>query len=339
MRDAVSAEADSLAPYRERIMLSMGAAAVVVLTPFTLNDFVRGRWVVGIILLLVQLVLLINVNALWRGRTQPIPMILLLVPYAIGITAATLAQGIAGIFWCYPVVVSTYFITSRRNAVFCSLAMLVYFTALTSYFIDPALAVRLFFTLLLTIFMITIVLNVVADQHRILTNQALTDVLTGIFNRRFLDQTLAALVARAQRHPITASLLMIDADHFKAINDVYGHDQGDLALRRLARLIEGRTRQGEKLFRWGGEEFALLLEDTDADGAAVVAEDVRRGIEVAEILPQRSVTVSIGVAQYRVGQTVDGWTKSADAALYEAKGAGRNRVVVAKVVSSVSLVA
>ncbi len=329
IRDAASAESDSLAPYRDRIMLSMGSVTVVLLTPFMINNFVQGRWAVASILLVVQSMTFINVYAVWRERRPPINSALLLIPFVAGITAAVVVQGVPGTFWSYPVILYGYFIVRRRVAIFCSLAMLVYFSGLTFLFIDPALAVRLFATLLLTIIMINIVLNVISDLNRILANQAMTDPLTGTFNRRFMEQTLKSLVARAQRRPITAALLMIDADRFKDINDVYGHDRGDQVLQRIVQLVGGRMRQGEQLFRWGGEEFVLLLEETDADGAMVVAEDVRRGIEAAGILPERAVTVSIGVAQYQSGQTVDAWTKAADHALYQAKGAGRNRVAVA----------
>lgn len=329
IRGAMAPEGDALAPYRDRIMLSMGGVAVVLLTPFMINNFVQGRWPVAIIILVVQAITSINVHAVWRGRRAPIPSALLLVPFVAGITAAIVVQGVPGVFWSYPVIVYCYFIVSRRTALACSLAMLMYFSGLAFHYIGPALALRLLATLLLTIIMINIVLNVIADLHKILASQALTDPLTGIFNRRFMDQCLTALVARAQRRPLAAAILMIDADHFKRINDDLGHDQGDRVLQRIVQIVCGRMRQGEKLFRWGGEEFVLLLEEADADGAMVVAEDIRRGVETADILPGRRVTVSIGVSQYRDGQTVEAWTKAADAALYAAKAGGRNRVVAA----------
>ena len=339
IRHAVTAEGDALAPYRDRIMLSMGGMAVVLLTPFMLNNFVQGRWLLAVIILVIQSITFTNVYAVWRGWRAPIPSALLMLPFVAGITAAVVVQGVPGVLWSYPVIVYCYFIVSRRVAIVCSLVMLVYFSGLAAHYIEPALALRLFATLLLTIVMINIVLSVIADLHKILANQALTDPLTGIFNRRFMDQCLVALVARAQRRPIVAAMLMIDADHFKQINDDWGHDQGDRVLQRIVQIVGARMRQGEKLFRWGGEEFVLLLEEADAEGAMVVAEDIRRAVEAADILPGRRVTVSIGVSQYQDGQTVEAWTKAADAALYQAKAAGRNRVVRESAAESAELVA
>lgn len=327
LRDLASAESDSLAPYRERIMQAMGGVTVILLTPFTINNFVQGRLLVALILVVIQLMTFVNVHAVWRGRRAPLPSALLLLPFIAGITAAVVVQGVPGVLWSYPVIVYSYFVLSRRIAIACSLAMLAYLPWLTLSYIDAALALRVFATLLLVILMINIVLNVIANLHQTLAKQALTDPLTGCFNRRCLEQNLEALVVGAERHPITASLLMIDVDHFKPINDAYGHDRGDLVLQRIVQVVAARLRRGERLFRWGGEEFLLLLKQTDADGATVVAEDIRRGVEAASILSGRSVTVSIGVGQYQVGQSVEAWTKTADAALYRAKASGRNRVV------------
>lgn len=327
IRDVATAESDSLAPYRDRIMQSMGGVTVILLTPFTINNLVQGRYLVTLILVVVQVVTFANVYAVWRGRRPPVPSALLLLPFIAGITVAAVVQGVPGVLWSYPVIVYSYFVLGRRLAIACSLAMAVYVSWLAFQYIDPALALRLFATLLLTIIMINIVLNVISDLHQTLANQALTDPLTGCFNRRFMEQNLEALVVRAERHPIIATVLMIDVDHFKPVNDAYGHDRGDLVLKRIVQVVGARMRRGERLFRWGGEEFLLLLEQTDADGAVVVAEDIRRRVDAAEILPGRKVTVSIGVGQYQVGQSFEAWTKTADAALYRAKAGGRNCVV------------
>lgn len=327
IRDVASADSDSLAPFRDRIMLAMGSVTVVLLTPFTINNFIQGRLPVALILVLVQAITFINVFAVWRGRRVPIPSGLLLIPFIAGITAAVMVQGVPGVLWSYPVVLYSYFILTRRVANACSLALLGYLSWLTLRYIDGALALRLFATLLLTIIMINIVLNVIADLHRTLAKQALTDSLTGCFNRRCLEHSLDVLVAGAARHPLTATVLMIDVDHFKPINDAFGHARGDQVLQQIVEVVGARMRRGERLFRWGGEEFLLLLEQTDADGALVVAEDIRRRVETAEILPERKVTVSIGVGQYRAGQSAEDWTRSADAALYRAKAGGRNCVM------------
>jgi len=326
VRTAMAPEGDALAPYLERIMLMMGSAMLLLLFPFTINHFVQGRWPTGIVLLSVDSLIALNVYAVWRERPMPIRPVLLLVPQIAGVTMALVVQGVPGLLWIYPAIVYSYFITSRRIAIYCSLAMLIYFPVLVFHHIDPSLAPRLFASLLLTILLINIALSVIADLNNILANQALTDPLTGAYNRRFMNEYLEALVSRAQRHPLVTSFLMIDADHFKPINDELGHDQGDRVLQQIVQIIGKRMRQGDKLFRCGGEEFVLVLEDTDAAGALVVAEDIRSNIETAAILPNRPVTVSIGVSQYQEGQTAETLVKAGDVALYQAKAGGRNRV-------------
>jgi diguanylate cyclase (GGDEF)-like protein len=161
-----------------------------------------------------------------------------------------------------------------------------------------------------------------------LTRQAHTDALTGLPNRRHLDEELARLCSRSARHDRPLSLLMIDADHFKPINDEYGHSVGDRALVVCARRLSRRKRREDVLGRWGGEEFLLLAPDIDGDGALALAEAQRRtiadkvlGIDGLDI----AMTISIGVAAWR-GDTPEDLLRRADAALYLAKERGRNRV-------------
>jgi diguanylate cyclase (GGDEF)-like protein len=327
--DAIAAEKDSLAPYRDRIMMSMGAVTVPLLIPFIINHLLQQRLLLALSLSVVELCILANTLMLWRGRPAPVPHALLLVPFVAGMSAAVVLQGVPGVLWNYPVIVYCYFALNRRVAIFCSLALLLHASLLALLFIDPTLALRLFGTLLLTIVMINIVLNVISDLHRSLARQALTDPLTGAFNRRVLDDALQAIVARARRRPLEASLLLIDIDHFKRVNDELGHDRGDRVLQALVRIVATRTRTGDRLFRWGGEEFVLLLEETALAGALQVAEDLRHAVGSADLLPGRPITISIGVGQYHPGATPDDWLRETDSALYRAKAAGRDRVVAA----------
>ena len=324
--DMLTSRKDSLEPYRDRILLSMGAITELLLTPFTINNLLQGREAVAFALLVVQIALLADLYATWNRRPPPVPRAALLVPFVIGMTAAIVEQGVPGLLWGYPVVVFCYFVLNRGHALIGSVVVILYLSAMAWYFVSPALALRLLATLLLTFIMINIVLNVIFDLHQSLASQALTDPLTGTFNRRFMDRNLEAAIARFQRQSTPASILMIDADDFKEINDRFGHLQGDAVLQKLAQSIRERMRLGDRLFRYGGEEFLLLLEDTPESGASIVAEDIRRNIEVGEILPGRNMTVSIGISAYCPGQSVDDWLRSADSALYAAKEAGRNCV-------------
>jgi len=170
-----------------------------------------------------------------------------------------------------------------------------------------------------------------------LASQSLTDPLTGIGNRRLFDEQLDAAVLEARRHGSPLSLLLIDVDHFKPYNDLYGHARGDEALVFVARqLLSTLFRPGDQAARYGGEEFAVLLPNADREGAMSVAERLRDAVEGLSIEHEGApdtgnVTISIGVTTWNpLATTVAPGTgkllvESADAALYDAKQAGRNR--------------
>jgi diguanylate cyclase (GGDEF)-like protein len=171
-----------------------------------------------------------------------------------------------------------------------------------------------------------------ARLHRMVERQALVDGLTGLANRRHLDQELAADLARAERASGSVSLILADLDDFKRVNDEHGHACGDTVLREFAGLMNDVVREGDTAGRWGGEEFALLLPDTALDGAKRVAERLRQALEERVILSPEGeplhVTVSLGVAAYPdLGGRAE-LVAAADEALYRAKRAGKNQVVV-----------
>lgn len=162
-----------------------------------------------------------------------------------------------------------------------------------------------------------------------LSELAHTDALTGLYNRRAYDQHLAREWRRVQRNGAPLSVLLVDADHFKAVNDQHGHAMGDQVLQVLASVLQEGARDIDVAARVGGEEFAVLLADTDATSAAGVAERIRSQIAQAEAMPVAAVTVSIGVATLQAQEQPDSLQHRADQALYMAKSQGRNRVVSA----------
>jgi diguanylate cyclase (GGDEF)-like protein len=161
---------------------------------------------------------------------------------------------------------------------------------------------------------------------RALEGETITDPLTGAFNRRHMHDMLTTVVERRRRHGERASLLLFDVDRFKRINDALGHGEGDRVLKTLVALIGQRMRKVDALFRAGGEEFALLLTGAKFPDALDVAEDIRRVVHDAGLVPGRQVSISVGVVELAPEQSVADWFAEADAALYRAKRAGRNRV-------------
>ncbi|WP_447747528.1 GGDEF domain-containing protein [Pseudomonas nicosulfuronedens] len=171
------------------------------------------------------------------------------------------------------------------------------------------------------------------EKNRQLEYLAGHDPLTGLFNRRQFDQLVGMELSRSTRQPAPISLLMVDLDHFKFINDRYGHPLGDEVIRHTASLLRNHTRTGDSVARLGGEEFLLLLPDTSQPQARVIAEKVRRLLEETP-LPMKDgllyLTASFGIACLDAGLpgTYEGLYAAADKALYKAKASGRNRVEV-----------
>jgi diguanylate cyclase (GGDEF)-like protein len=158
---------------------------------------------------------------------------------------------------------------------------------------------------------------------------AAKDQLTGLWNRRTFDQRLQEAVAHLGRHDGIFSLLLLDLDHFKNINDQYGHVAGDDVLKRFADVLHERLRQNDVDARWGGEEFAILADGAHLEAAFALADHIREAVETTVFARPAHITVSIGVAEYQSGETGDSLLARADDALYEAKRSGRNRVVAA----------
>jgi diguanylate cyclase (GGDEF)-like protein len=167
------------------------------------------------------------------------------------------------------------------------------------------------------------------DQRERLEHLATIDPLTGIKNRRSMDQELDLAAANAERTGLPYALVLLDIDHFKRINDEHGHGVGDDVLTDLVALLKQNTRKSDQLFRYGGEEFVLLLPGVDGIGLKAVMNNLQQVLRKYMKHPGGAVTASFGVALLRHGEGVDSWLARADAALYEAKETGRDRIVFA----------
>lgn len=186
-------------------------------------------------------------------------------------------------------------------------------------------------------------LKTALDLQRIyiLEQESITDPLTGLFNRRYLDRRIVEEFQRAMRFEQPFSIFLLDIDHFKNLNDTYGHQVGDMALKKLGHLITESVREVDVAIRYGGEEIMVILPNTRIENAFELAERLRKQIEETIMVAANSrkeqpaihLTVSIGVSEY---QFSDGWDNAqkvlqrADKALYQAKDQGRNRVVASE---------
>lgn len=156
-------------------------------------------------------------------------------------------------------------------------------------------------------------------KNFILKSSVVRDKLTGSYNRAYLDISLEEEMKFANENKIAVSLIYLDIDNFKNINDTYGHSSGDIVLKEFARAIKEVVRNRDVFARWGGDEFAILMPGTDILGAKIAAEKVRTAIENIEYREAGVLSASIGIAEYSLGESADDWFKRADKALYKAK--------------------
>lgn len=180
-----------------------------------------------------------------------------------------------------------------------------------------------------------IALQELEEANKILEQQNTLDELTGVYNRRYYDKRIIAELRRSRRNLSPLSLLVIDIDHFKQVNDKYGHAVGDECIKAIANLLtQYASRSGDRVCRYGGEEFCIILADTDQSGAMAIADKIRQAVEdspvsFAEHLVK--LTISIGLSVYQQDTPLDGHAlfDNADKALYQAKQQGRNQIKVA----------
>jgi diguanylate cyclase (GGDEF)-like protein len=167
------------------------------------------------------------------------------------------------------------------------------------------------------------------EANETISRLAATDELTELFNRRYFNERLAAGISAARRHDYPLSMIMIDLDHFKVVNDTFGHNEGDKVLRAFADLLREMIRVEDVAARWGGEEFIIILPHTSSDAAAALAERIRIAFEQQSgCVTQISLSASFGVVQLHDTDDAEALIRRADDALYQAKHEGRNMVIV-----------
>ncbi|WP_432454125.1 sensor domain-containing diguanylate cyclase [Agarivorans sp. QJM3NY_29] len=171
-------------------------------------------------------------------------------------------------------------------------------------------------------------------SEKVLERLSVTDPLTQLFNRHKLNQVLVKELERFYRYDEVFSVVIIDLDHFKSINDTWGHQAGDETLVKVSQRLKMVTRKVDYVGRWGGEEFLVISPSTKLDGAKILAEKLRVAIEELDFSHQYKVTASMGVAASQESQSAEQLVASADKALYQAKSSGRNRVIVASIENS-----
>lgn len=313
----------------EFVLLMMTVAGVIAVLPFSIIRFMNGEW--WLCLLDSAVILGLSSLGLFVYRTHRIRLA------SVAVSALCLAaiigtiyiKGAMQIYWAFPAVLVVFYLLRPTEALLLSLLTL---SLLIPKLIEPMASQGLMtvcFTLAATIAFSYAFSSQTSTQREQLVAMATRDPLTGANNRRALGAKLRELIAAHRRHSIVASMLLIDVDNFKAINDDLGHAVGDDVLVDIVNVIRQRIRETDSIYRIGGEEFLIIAEGSCSEVADTLAEDVRALVEAAKLVETRPVTVSIGIAELHASETTDSWLKRADNALYAAKNTGRNRTMSA----------
>ncbi len=315
--------------FRLAVLLLCGVCTIAGILPFLLTRAWRGEWlVVALDVLVIVAIASANIHAWRSGRTRG-PGAFLVLVNNLGAFMLTLMAGMTGVLWTFPVLLMNYFLVDRLPALATSLALVVLVAAQPGLFAEPMQAASFAVTAGLVSLYAFIFAHRAARQHGRLEGLARRDPMTGAGNRRQMEADLADAAARFDPARPGMAVALLDLDHFKAINDTYGHDAGDRVIVNFAARVRECVRGRDRLYRFGGEEFVLLLEEVDAAGAFAALEKVRRHVGLTLHAPGGAVTVSIGAALLRQDEPWQPWLARADAALYAAKRGGRNKVVLA----------
>lgn len=310
-----------------RIIAWLCLATGLTLLPFVIRHAVQGERLVFSVTGALAILLIGVAHRIWkRGSISETLVYTVLFGSNLVNVFAIFQIGEAAIYWAYPVIAANLVFLQPRagltlNANF---ALAVLLTA--GAWVPMSELSRIGATLFILVTCVYFFSYYVTQQQEGLRMLAAIDPLTGAGNRRALHASLEEAVESRQRYGCSASLLVLDLDHFKRVNDTHGHDHGDQVLRDLAQLLKRRLRHCDRLFRYGGEEFVILTPHTPLTMAAQLAEDVRLAISRMPGFVM-TITASIGVVELQSGESADAWLKRGDEALYQAKAEGRNRSV------------
>ncbi|BBB26158.1 GGDEF domain-containing protein [Amphritea japonica] len=300
--------------------------------PFAYYHLVYQDLGIGIGGLITSLSLFLVAGLIYRKSYKTIYTFIWLTPFTtVFVAYLTNKIGISGTYWCYSTVLLYYFMMSERQAWLSNLLFILVNFPVVWQLLETTEAIRFTVTFLLVCIYSAIFLRVITKQYSELTHQAITDKLTGLYNRTLLQDSLTHAIRKTKRTQTAFTLIVMDIDHFKKINDELGHDMGDQVLVQLGAFLKGFFRESDKVFRIGGEEFLILAYNTVETDCVHQAEELRRSIESLSLIPDRQITVSIGVAGLDSAEDWKQWMKACDMQLYEAKKGGRNRVVASSI--------
>jgi diguanylate cyclase len=315
------------------IITLMGLFGVIGISPYAVYRLATGNYLVGVADITIVLSTVLAVLYAWRTGDTVKPGIYLAAIFSTAATLIAINLGVNGLFWIYPLILFNFFMVSPGKALIATTLVL---TTMVGYGqLHPG---RVFdsnyqmVSFLVTSMMASTLTYIFAYRTRSQRDQlqqlAIQDPLTGARNRRAMNEELRIAASIRRRHGNSYGVLVMDLDHFKRINDSFGHQAGDQVLVDFVELIKRSSREEDRLFRFGGEEFLLLLPNTAKAGLQAAAQHLQQQLAEHLMSPGGTVTMSVGGATLRNSEHWESMLKRADQRLYRAKNAGRNCVIV-----------
>ncbi len=309
----------------EFIILVLSGAISLGVLPFVLIRFLQNDWT----MVALNASAFVSLTAIFiyvcvTGRTTIARWVMALSAVLV-MSFTVYLKGYENILWIFPALTTLFFVLPPYSALTIAIAFLGTIFAIIWPELNSVSAMQFFiatgFTMVFC-FAFSYRMRKHQDELRIMATQ---DALTGVGNRRALEEKLLELIESIKRYPNhTASVLLIDLDEFKSINDRFGHSFGDQVLTTFTHTISDRIRVTDKLYRYGGEEFVIVAENTSQEEAITLAESLRSAIQEIKFKGKCSLTASFGVAEYVENENQYHWLERADIALYKAKESGRN---------------
>lgn len=315
------------AKYQLSILSVLGVVSVLGIFPFVVIRYLEGN-TAGVIIDLVLMLGIITFVSYARYSNKPrVASVITAVFINSGVAAIIANNGVDSFLWIYPVFAATFFLAKPIEALCISFVTGFFLTTLPGIFDTFSLNSYIMTSIMLSLSAL-VYASYGQKQLRLLETLNTVDPLTGAFNRRALNSDLEAALSNAKRNGTEQLLAILDLDHFKAVNDKHGHAAGDKVLKLLVTITMANIRKHDQLYRFGGEEFVLLIPDINPQQQLAFIQKLRSIIKNQLKTPDgEKVTVSFGAAAWVPGTTMDTWLKRADDALYLAKAGGRDRAV------------
>jgi len=311
----------TLAGYLPLLLSAAGALGV---TPFAVMRWMSGDWLIAMIDSVIVAGFVFLGTYIYHTRRIRFASIALSILCVGGALVTVYIRGPQQVYWTYPALMASFYLLKPREAIALTLSMTAVLIPELIQSFNAFEASTVIISIMVTMsfaFAFSVVNN---RQHDKLLHLATKDPLTGAGNRRALLAKLTEVIASFARSNSPSSLVLLDIDHFKDVNDEHGHTVGDQILQKIAQIVELRIRLNDTLYRIGGEEFVVVVDGQGIERASRLAEQLRTLIEANELLPDHTVTISLGVAELCANETPENWVHRADQALYRAKRAGRN---------------